>query len=277
MSQGWFLISISSVTSAQGTSDALCVTAEWGMLLGYTLEIAPILVKVQAINYVTREAMRFERIRIDTKKLQTFPIYFAVPVIIYLIVWTSVDMPKSTSAIHFNSSDNDNVVNIDYACSSSSRIWVIVGYMWQVFLLLTASVLAFQSRDVAGEIKESQWIGLLIYSHLMFLIFRIVVRSLVTNGVILGSVASSFVSMILSLDVIVGAVIYFGPKFFRILTANSSASKMMKGGLAGVRSQNPATKSHMVRGTSKDLSGVAALRKAKINVVKNTRQLNLNT
>lgn len=223
------------MTSAEGTSDALCVTAEWGVLLGYTLEIAPILIKVQAINHVTRESVRFRRIRVNTKKLKTYPIYFAVPVIIYLIVWTCVDMPKSTSAAIFDNSDNENVVNIDYACSSKLQIWVIIGYVWQVLLLLSASVLAFLSRDVVEEMNESQWIGFLTYSHLMFLIFRIVVRGLWSNGVILGSVASSSISMILSLDVIVGAVIYFGPKFFKILNANSSSHKLFKSGLAAAR------------------------------------------
>ena len=248
------------------------MTAEWGVLLGYTLEIAPILIKVQAVNFVTRESIRFKRISINTKKLRTFPIYFAVPVVIYLIVWTSVDMPKSTSAVHFNSSDNDNIVNIDYVCSSTSQIWVIIGYIWQAFLLLSASVLAFQSRDVAEEMNESQWIGFLTYSHLMFLAFRIVVRGLGSDEVILGSVASLSVSMILSLDVIVGAAIYFGPKFFRILTANSASSKLKNSGLAGARSQTPTPKSEMGSGTANDLSGVAALRKAKIRVVKSIRQ-----
>ena len=172
-----------------------------------------------------------------------------------------MDMPKTSSATFFNNSDNENVVNIDYACSSKRQIWVIIGYVWQVFLLLSASMLAFLSRDVMEEMNESQCVGFLTYSHLMFLILRIVVRGLWSNGSILGSVASSSLSMILCLDVIVGAVIYFGPKFFKILTENSSGSKFKTSGLAGARSQSSG-------GENANLSGVAALRKAGVRAIK---------
>ncbi len=77
--------------------------------------------------------------------------------------------------------------------------------------------------------SESQCVGFLAYSHLMFLIFRIVIRGLSINEAILGSVASSAESLILSLDVLVGVAIYFGPKFYSILTMSPSANRASNG------------------------------------------------
>ena len=81
------------MTSADVISNVSCVIAEWTVLIGYPLELAPLLVKIQAINTVAREALRFRRIRIDAEKLKTYPILFAIPVIIYLIAWVCLDRP----------------------------------------------------------------------------------------------------------------------------------------------------------------------------------------
>ena len=93
----------------------------------------------------------------------------------------------------------------------------------------------------------------------MFLVFRVVVRGLYINEAILGSVASSTVSIILSLDSIAGVAIYFGPKIYSILTEDSPGKR--KSGLAG------ATTFVSERRDSGDVSGVARLRKLGISVV----------
>ena len=149
---GLLLVALGAVTSADVISNASCITTEWCVLLGYTLELAPILVKVQAINKVTREAMRFRRIEIDSKKLKIYPILFAIPAIIYLIVWTSVDTPLMINNLKLKN-DEISIVELNQSCSSSSQIWSIMAYIWQALLLLCASVLAYQSRDVVEEMK----------------------------------------------------------------------------------------------------------------------------
>ncbi len=150
---GLCLVSIGAITSADTTTNASCVTAEWTVLLGYTLELAPILVKVQAINKVTREAMRFRRIEIDAKKLRRYPFFFAIPVLIFLIVWTSVDMPMSMNNLEIDGIEEGRSVELNKSCSSVLQTWSIMAYAWQGLLLLSASVLAFQSRDVVEEMK----------------------------------------------------------------------------------------------------------------------------
>lgn len=233
MVTGLFFVAMGAILNVYPYSDGTCVTSEWSILIGYTLELAPILVKVQSVNKVAREAMRFRRIEVDHVKLRRYPIIFLIPVLIYLSVWTAVDMPKSIESLLLDESGDGNIIDLDRFCSSDSEIWSMMAHFWQVALLLSASVLAFQSRDVVEEMNESRKIGFLIYSHFMFLIIRIVVRNLALNGSILGSISSVVVSMLLSFDVLIGIFIYFGPKFYNIATENSKANKMKQSGLAG--------------------------------------------
>lgn len=110
-----------------------------------------------------------------------------------------------------------------------------------------------------GEIKEPRYIGVLCYSHLMFLIIRIVVRGLSTYEAISGSLASSCVSLILSLDVLFAVAIYFGPKCYNILTENSG-KKYKSSGLASA--------------TDGSIAGIARLRRAGVSAIsKNTREI----
>ena len=197
------------------------------------------MVKVQSINRVTRESMRFRRIEIDHNKLRTYPILFLFPVLTYLIVWTIIDMPKSIESLSLDRSGNGNIIDLDRFCSSGSEVWGIMSYVWQALLLLSASVLAYQSRDVVEEMNESQKIGFLVYSHFMFLIFRIVTRALALSGSIVGSVSSAAIGILLSFDILIGTMIYFGPKFYNIMTENSKGNQFNKSGLAGAGSLDP--------------------------------------
>ncbi len=101
----------------------------------------------------------------------------------------------------------------------------------------------------------------------MFLIFRIVIRGLALNQAILGSVASSSVSLILGLDVIAAVLIYFGPKFYNIWTKNSPSLK--KSGLGGARESTTSQRRH----DSNDNSGVDRLRQLGIVVIRSESRL----
>lgn len=152
---GSFLVSIGAMTSADVVSNASCVITEWSLLIGYTLELAPLLVKIQAINTIAREALSFHhtRIRIDTVKLKTYPILFAIPVVAYLIVWVCLDMPVIIDTLEVEPSKDGRIVELNRRCSSELRVWSIMTYVWLGLLLLISSVLAFQSRDVLEELK----------------------------------------------------------------------------------------------------------------------------
>ena len=115
--------------------------------------------------------LSFQRIWIASKKLKKQFILLIAPVIVYLIVWTAVDMPKPIESLTLDHSNDENIVNLDKNCSSTHVIWKMISYMWQSLLLLSSAVLAFFTGDVKDQIKEIKLIGLLVYSHLVFLIF----------------------------------------------------------------------------------------------------------
>ena len=200
--------------------------------------------------------LHFWRIEIDLKKLKKQLILFITPVVTYLIVWTVLDMPGPIESLTLDNSGDQNIVHLDRSCSSASRIWKIISYALQFLLLLSSSVLAFQSRGVVDQIKEIKFIGFLVYSHLMFLIFRVVIWRLSLNGSIPGTEGSSIESICLSVDVLIGTVIYFGPKFYDIISENNKSSSYQSSGLAGAANR-----------ASSDLSGVSRLRQSRVSVI----------
>ena len=213
---GLFLITIGAITGVYPSSNGTCVISAWSTLVGYTLELAPIFVKAQAMNRVNSSfnEICFRRIDIDPKRMKKFVFVFICPVLIYLIVWTAIDMPKSIESLTMSDNrKNMNIVYLDRCCLSTSVVWSVMGYIWQFLLLLSSVVLAIQSSKVQEKVKESQLIGFLAYSHFMFLIFRIVAHALILSGSVPGTIGSSVESILLSVDVITGTTIFFGHKF----------------------------------------------------------------
>merc|ERR1719232_1838428 len=90
---GLFLNICGSIINLVYPSSFSCALVEWSSLLGYTTEIAPILVKVAVINKVTRYGMQYRRVSIDRKKMLKAPLLFIIPVVLYLILWTVIDIP----------------------------------------------------------------------------------------------------------------------------------------------------------------------------------------
>lgn len=238
------------------------MTTDWFVIVGYTLELAPLLLKLQAINKVAREGMQIHRIEIDRKVLTCSVFIFIAPVLLFLVLWTSIATPKITYSFLINDSDNASIVADQY-CKSGSQLWDLVGYIWQALLLFSASILAFQSRDMDVELNESHWIGFLLYNHFMFLIFRIVIQQVSLIGVIPGSLGWSLVSILLSLDILISMMMYFGPKFYNIAT--DGKKKLGKSGLAAGSSGKNKTPAPGSR--SEDLSRLAQLRKAGVKTI----------
>ena len=205
--------------SAVSSSITTCVITEWSVLVGYTIVLCPILIKVGAINKLTRYAKRFRRLEIDGKKLRRYPVYVMIPVIIYLVAWTAVDIPKPTETLSMGTSGIGNTIVVNTYCSSQVEYWSLVAYIWQVLMLLSATVLAFQSSDVVEEMNERQ-LGFLVYSQFIFLALRIAIVVLTRTGTFPGSFRSPIVSIVLSVDVMTGTMIYIGPKVYTILTSS---------------------------------------------------------
>ena len=241
--EGKILISWGAMAYSVDTNAFTCVFSEWLVLIGYTIALFPILIKVHTINKISHQSKRFQRIHSNGNKLLRYPLYAMIPVLFYLIVWTTVDRPKVVDTLSMDT-DNESVILIKQNCSSSSGIWLLISYMWQLLLLSIAAILAIQSGDTNEEMNEKQ-LGVLVYSQFLFLVLRVLVTlsiSLTTSA--LGSDRSQILGIILSVDVICSIAIYMGPKFYLcFITDQSNIS--VRGSMKSTRSSFNSRRSSM--------------------------------
>lgn len=136
-----------------------------------------------------------------------------IAVVIYLAFWTAFDPPKRTSEYTLTDSITDtgeHVVGVSFHCSPESDVWAYVAVGWNAVLLLGASVLAFQTRNIIGAFNESRTLAFLIYSHLVFVVLRC--GSFLLSGYLNGATLENLRSLIYSVDQIAMVFIYFVPK-----------------------------------------------------------------
>ena len=210
---GLLMISTGALVAAIPPSNGSCIAVIWFVNVGYTLELAPLLVKVAAINQLTSASERMQKIKIERGKL--FQTAFAVAgfIIVYLSVWTAIDAPQKEGELSLSTSmtaQNETIVYQTYYCSSASLAWQYVALGWTCFLLFSSTVLAFQMRNVRQEFNESMTLAMMTYSHFVFAILRLVVFLL--NGVD-QSHQDFYLSILLSLDSMAALFMYFLPKF----------------------------------------------------------------
>lgn len=215
---GLLLVSIAAVVSAvTNTTDADCVSIVWLVNVGYTLELVPLITKVYAINHLMQAAKQFRRVELKRAYLFGAVLMLTVGTVVFMIIWTLIDPPRVISQYLLTDEMNDageTVVSVCSYCRSVSDVWGFISLAMQGFLLFVASVLAFQMRNLKHELNESQSLAILIYSHFIFWVLRLVVFAWLENTDF-ASVASGIHSLLLGLDSIASICIYFLPKFFK--------------------------------------------------------------
>ena len=212
---GFVFISLGAITKSFGVKSVTCVATEWLILIGYTIALCPILIKVHAINKISSYAAKFRRVQIDGKKLRLYPLYVLALVLSYLTVWTIVDMPQPVKSLKLEGVNHlENSILVAVSCSSSSMVWVVIANVWQLAILLLASILSFQSGRQNEEMNEKHLV-FLVYSQFMFLLLRVIVFMLtINNQMIPSSYQSPVVSIMLSVDIIASLMIYISPKLY---------------------------------------------------------------
>jgi len=208
---GFLFTGASAIMIAIEPSTATCTTQQWLVTLGYTLSYVPLLVKVAAINKIQQQAKRMKRLIIQRSQL--FGIVGAALgfVTIYLIVWTIVDTP---TRVDNKALVGENIVEVGLGCSSkNSDLWSAFAFAWEAILLVCASVLAFQSRNVRQDFNESRSLATLVYSHFIWAVFRALVTFAIPNSAFKSSVRAAITSLLISCDTLSAIGIYFMPKF----------------------------------------------------------------
>ena len=85
------------------------------------------------------------------------------------MIWTLVDTP-SVDETFVLIEQGRNEVTVSRSCRLGNPTWLTATYAWQGLLLLSALVLAVQSRNVKQEFNESQSLAFMVYSHTLFLV-----------------------------------------------------------------------------------------------------------
>jgi len=198
---GLLLVSLGSVVFAGEPSGATCMVSEWLVMLGYSTEIIPLIVKVTAINKIMLAAKKMRRVRIEKNLLYKYVAGLSGLTVLYLIVWTLLD-PSQREGIYTITGDltqdDATIVSVYYQCSSTSKLWLMVYFVWHIILLACATVLAVQNRKIHATFNEAKVLAALTYSHGVFLVGRVILFLLED------SIDVEYVSVLLSMSLSTG-------------------------------------------------------------------------
>lgn len=236
---GSLLIAIGAVVVASPVSTGTCVAAIWLVNIGYSLELVPMIVKAAAINKIVSAARQYRRIVLPRKYLLGAVFGITVIMAVYLLLWSILDHPKPTKEFQLTemvTESNNRVVKVDLYCSSQSDVWMFSVVGWNALLLLSASVLAFQSRNIQEKLNESQVLAFLIYSHFFFVLMRLVLLTLsVTQVDLSNQLLQQIQSLIFSFDTIGTLLVYFAPKFINLQGRSSSSTTIRSSATSSLR------------------------------------------
>ena len=211
---GLFLVSVGALITSLDPTDKTCIVSVWLVNTGYTVELVPLVVKVAAINRLQAAARRMRRVTLKRIiLLQRVALVFSF-VVVFLSVWTALDPPRRDTEYILTLDETehgDTVVQVSFFCEANSPVWEYVALAWNILLLLIATVLAFQSRNIRQSFNESQTLAFMIYSHFFFVVLR-VVTFLLSHSSVNELALRRFRSIIYSLDVFATIIIYFVSK-----------------------------------------------------------------
>jgi len=228
MIAGYILAGLSAVFHAvTETSDAICTLQQWTLRLCYCLELVPILIKISAINALGREARLLRKVQIDHTRFKKLLVMSITMLLAYLIIWTSVDIPKRTDDFEIIEGEV-TIVAFHAGCASSSTIWGNISLAVESFVLISATILAYQSREIIGMLDESHWLAFLVYSHSVFLMIRVMIQVLLLSGMIKSALSTKIMAIVVALETIAAMLVYFLPKFVTIRSKKATKTVIVQ-------------------------------------------------
>eukprot|EP00934_Nitzschia_sp_Nitz4_P001250 Nitzschia sp. Nitz4//scaffold195_size40117//9703//13668//NITZ4_007574-RA/size40117-processed-gene-0.24-mRNA-1//-1//CDS//3329540359//1250//frame0 len=212
---GFLLIASGAILMTYTPSFGICVGSVWLILLGFTIELVPVLVKTAAINRLIRSSKKFRRVNVTRGRMMLQVAVVFAFVVTALLVWTVMEASRGVESYRVSKGGDATLIEVDLECSRSNSSFSFVDIVWQVLLLLIASVLAFQSRDVMKQLNDSKTLAMMVYSHFLFVIIRLVLNYIDFSDAIPGSVSSAVMSCNYSLDAFFAMCIYVVPKILK--------------------------------------------------------------
>mmetsp|Transcript_9803 Transcript_9803/g.21246 ORF Transcript_9803/g.21246 Transcript_9803/m.21246 type:complete len:1284 (+) Transcript_9803:172-4023(+) len=225
-------VSIGSLVMVLQPTDAVCVSIVWLINLGFTFELAPLIVKVAAFNRLMSAAQHMHRIKIQKSSLYGAVLLLAALVAGYLIAWTLVDSPHRAYELELTDVVNENgetIIERSSSCDYGDDIWITLGLSWRIVLLLSATVLAFQNRKLYRGWSEAKSLSIMVYSHFIFVMLRAFLHLL--DAGMESTTLACVLAIANSCDVLATLTIYFLPKFVQsdlLITITSSSPASSK-------------------------------------------------
>ena len=109
------------------------------------------MIRVATIIKIVRYSKKMKVVKVHKKKLLQKSVGISAIAAIYCLFWTVFDTPTSQTSLQVTNDTNEygeTIVLESQYCGSETDIWHYVSFACQAVLLLCASVLAFQMRQV---------------------------------------------------------------------------------------------------------------------------------
>jgi hypothetical protein len=213
---GIVLMGLSAFLMAMPASNVACNMWLWFGNIGFTLEIVPLCTKMSAINRLM-QASRSMKKRFVLRKRSLYGTVTGITAAVglYLTLWMLLDPRRKLDVFELSTEvgNGETVIIQQSYCASNNAFWRYINLIWYCILLLCATVLAFQTRGHRQEFNESKTLAVLIYSHSVFLVLR-VITVFFLSALVDKSTEWLCQSIIISADVTAALVVYFVPKFF---------------------------------------------------------------
>jgi hypothetical protein len=221
---GFLFLSAGAFFLARTPQDSICTSIKWFVVLGYSLELVPVLLKTAAINQLIQSSKKMQRLNIEFKTLLIRVAITLAFVGVFMICWTAYDAPIRVENREINPTD-ETVVFLDIECASDSNVFDIVSYGWISLMLLMAALLAFQSRHATSVVNDSGVLAAMTYSHFLFMLLRGVIILFDAYNTFVGSVVATLMSLDYSIDVLFAMTIYLLPKLVQARKAPSNYTR----------------------------------------------------
>ncbi len=168
---------------------------------------------MSTINRIMQKSKKCKRVKVSRQAMLGAVTVLVLIDAIILIVWTSLSPPLAIEELVLPE-ELGTTVESSVICDSDMIIFNYVLDGWHLLLLIVASVLSFQSRDIVPAFNESRSIGTMIYSNFLFMLIRLIVFVLGDRGLISSNVYGASMSLLYTLDTTIATTIYVVPKIF---------------------------------------------------------------
>lgn len=137
---------------------ATCNAKVWIGFLGFVLTMAALITKTFRVYRIFKRRRKIKTVVITNFQLLKYVFILTIPMVVILILWTSIDM---LTPLEF---ENSSRTAINVVCSSSSSAWAIMSFVYCGLLIAGAAFFSFKTRKIPDGFRETHWINLASYN-----------------------------------------------------------------------------------------------------------------